>query len=167
MALYGAGAFEEAEAQLADGVALADSQGAAFWSLVGRLWLCVLASERGHPEEGPVGLGPLMTQADAVGIGISRPFLASVRATDVLGEGRSDEALALARAACREAGRTGQRLWAPEIWRRCAEVHFARGEIREGRSCGRIALAFAEANATEPMAVRCRGTLVLLRYKSE
>ncbi len=115
MALYGAGAHEEAEAQLGEGVALADGQGAAFWSLVGRLWLCVLASDRGRPEEGPIGLGPLMAQADAVGIGISRPFILSVHATDKLREGRADEALSLARGACHEAARTGQRLWAPEI----------------------------------------------------
>ena len=115
MALYGAGAFGEAEAQLAEGVALADSQGAAFWSLVGRLWLCVLASDRGHPEEGPVGLEPLMAHADAAGIGISRPFLLSVRATDRLREGDAVGALALVRAACHEAARAGQRLWAPEI----------------------------------------------------
>ena len=100
-----------------------------------------------------------MAEADAVGIGISRPFLMSVRATDLLREGQSDAALERARAACRHAGRTGQRLWEPEIWRRRAEIHFARGEIGEGLRAGRIALAFAEANATEPMAERCRRTL--------
>ena len=161
MALYGAGELDRGRGPAGRRRRARRQPGRRLLVAGRRLWLCVLASERGDPETGPVGLTALMAQADAVGIGISRPFLAACRPPTswvrAAGTRRGARPRCLPRGGPHRPAALGA-----DIWRRCAEVHFARGEIREGRSCGRIALAFAEANATEPMAVRCRGTLARL-----
>jgi class 3 adenylate cyclase len=149
MGLYAAGALAEAQAQCEAGVALADVQGAAFWSLVGRQWLCILAGEDGPATAHGTTLSALIASADAVGIGITRPFLQAALATDRLRANDPQEALALAKAACREAGRTGQRVWAAEIWRRRAQIETALERPASAARSLRISASFA-LNAGSP-----------------
>lgn len=78
-ALFFGGDRQSAVREVEAGIGLADSQSAAFWSLIGRMWLAVYKIHDGAHEEGMTLLEPLLDQAAAVGAAINRPiFLASL-----------------------------------------------------------------------------------------
>lgn len=142
-ALHMAGREDAALEQIDEGIALADLQGGAFWSLHGRTWRSVFASLAGRPEQGPLALPALIAAGEGAGIGLNRPHLRSVAALDLLAAGRKDEAEVLSRRACRETAATGQGLMAPEVWRARARVLDALGRADGAARARRMALGLA------------------------
>lgn len=151
IAFYACAALAESEDHLAIGVALADRQHAAFWSLTGRMWQCVHATDRGARDD---DLAELVASADAIGIGLSQPLMRSVLATRRMQAGAAADALTLARGACSAALASGQGMWLTEIWRRRGEIHLALGDRTGAERCIRLALAHARATGAVALARR-------------
>lgn len=79
VALFFGGDRQTAVRELEEGIALADTQSAAFWSLIGRMWQAVYRIHEGAHADGMMLLEPLLDQAAAVGVAINLPiFLASL-----------------------------------------------------------------------------------------
>lgn len=144
-------AAAESEAHLATGVAVADRQHAAFWSLTGRMWQGVFATDRGATGDDLAGL---VASADAIGIGLSQPLMRSVVATRRMHAGEAAEGLALVREAIRSALSGGQGMWLAEIWRRRGEIHLALGERSAAERCVRLAQAHTRATGAVALARR-------------
>ncbi|HSD11728.1 MAG TPA: adenylate/guanylate cyclase domain-containing protein [Candidatus Binatia bacterium] len=142
-----AGEADRAIERIEAGIVEADSQGAAFWSLLGRVWLSVFASECGTPETGPLALGTLLEHYRAIGVGLNEPLYDAVLARDLHRESRSDEALSSIVAACRRAARWGQGQFTAEIWRMRASIHRVLGDARLAERCWRIGLCYARRSA--------------------
>jgi len=153
--LFYAGEVDRAIANIEAGIVEADSQGAPFWSLTGRVWLSVFASERGAPEAA-VALGTLLEHYKAIGVGLNQPLYDAVLARNLHREGRSDEALALVVAACRRAARWGQGQFTAEIWRMRASIHRDLGDARLAERCWRTGLCYARRSAAGVLERRIR-----------
>ncbi len=151
-----AGEVDRAIASIEAGIVEADAQGQPFWSLLGRVWLAVFASERGAPETAPVALGTLLEHYEAIGVGLNRPLYDAVLARDLHRGGRSDEALALVVAACRRAARWGQGQFTAEIWRMRASIHRDLGDAKLAERCRRIGLGYARRSAAAVLEQRIR-----------
>jgi class 3 adenylate cyclase len=160
LALHMAGEEAAAREQVDAGIALADLQGGAFWSLNGRYFRSAYASLAGQPEGGPMALDALIEAADAVGIGLNLPFLRGVRALDLMRAGRLAEADALSRRACRESAATGQGMLAPEVWRARSQVLAAQGRGAEAARALRIAAGLARRSGATVLEARSRGSEV-------
>ena len=156
---YTPGAIELALERISEGSRIADEQGAGFWSLNGRLWQSVIASELGRPEQAPSGMLTLIEQQQSIGIGLNRPLFFSVYAQDLHRQGDSKAALDLMVRACRQAAVTGQGQWTAEIWRKRAEICRDLGQTSEAHRCRRIALLYAERNDSAVWKDRCLDSL--------
>ena len=155
--VYTPGAEALAHARLVAGCDLADAQGSGFWSLNGRLWQSVVASERGEPETGSLELMGLIEQQSAVGIGLNRPLFLAIHAQDLHRSGNSDRARELIIQATRLAASYGQGQWTSEIWRKRARIQWDLNEPEQARRSWRIALAYAKRSKASVWRDRCLG----------
>ncbi len=154
-ALLMAGAIAEGEAMIDEGLELAREQGAAFWSLVGLMWKAVAASDRGAPETAPMPLPEVMARAAGIGVGLNRPLLRAVLATDLQRAGEAARAREAALSACRDAAVTGQGQWSAEIWRRAADVLAAQGDHEAAERRRIVARAYARRMGAVEAERRC------------
>jgi class 3 adenylate cyclase len=107
---------------LETGLALADAQGAVFWTVVGNLWKSMDAVWQGMPAAGEAGLAQLIPTAEAIGLRLGWPIFASAQAEALAARGEWDAADKLSRAALERIDQHGERLWA-------AQVRASRGRI--------------------------------------
>ncbi|AVO36737.1 ATP-binding protein [Pukyongiella litopenaei] len=142
-AMAAAGQMDEALDMVVEGTEIADQQGAAFWSLNGRIWQEVLGFYARRPDAGGEPLAALVEQCSAIGIGLNRPFFRCIDAASRFRRGGGEEALAMMQDATRELARSGQRQWAPEAWRLRAWVHWKMGDPVRARRCLGLALDLA------------------------
>ncbi len=114
-ALGFAGDGARARAEIQEGIALADEQASAFWSLIGRIWDAVFAIRGGENVDARAQLEALLDHAGQVGALINRPLFTATlaQACDALGDG----AMALTHSADAVAQllKTGEGMFAHEI----------------------------------------------------
>lgn len=142
-AMAAAEQMDEAMDMIVEGTEIADQQGAAFWSLNGRIWQEVLGFYARRPGAGGETLAALVEQCSAIGIGLNRPFFKCIVAASRFRDGGGEDASAMMRDATRELARSGQRQWAPEAWRLRAWVHWKMGDVARARRCLGLALGLA------------------------
>ena len=149
-ALFFCGHGDEAEALVADGIARADAQGAAFWQLSGRLWQGSFAAFGDRdPAAGRALLEATLPQAEAAGAHLVLPLFQSALARSHLAEGAPRAALAASRRAVSRLIRSGEGTWAPLVLRVHEEALRRTGHPDRRRRARQLADAYqARSGAT-------------------
>ncbi|MBT9385127.1 AAA family ATPase [Pseudooceanicola sp. CBS1P-1] len=146
MAEYATGQDATARRNLTAAIELADRQGAAFWSLVARIWEASYDCRDNVPDA-PERLTGLLAGADAVGLGVCQPYFWSSLALAHHQQGRSAEALALSERAVRRIAATGEGMWGAEVWEDRARILAAHDPTGAARAL-RLSQAFRTRSGT-------------------
>jgi hypothetical protein len=100
---------------LETGLALAEAQGAVFWTVIGNLWKCMDAVWQGASAAGEAGLAQLLPTAGAIGIQLGWPIYASAMAEALMARGERAEAERLSQQAVDRIEQEGERIWADQV----------------------------------------------------
>ncbi len=142
-ALYFAGEKSFAYEQVSKGFALADEQGADFWSLIGRVLHCVFQIFDGDSGEPLQQLEALLKQAEAAGVHLNFPLYYAALAAGKLRTRDLDAANAHSLKAVRRVALFGEGKWAPLIWRVHGQLLQENGDKVGADRAVRIADAYA------------------------
>lgn len=143
-ALFYGGDQMAARANVAQGIVLADKQGAAFWSLVGRIWNAVFQIEIDADPQIIAELESMIPQLDNLGTHLARPlFMAVLGSAYSKGENWSKSEELLATAARRVAFH-GEGIWGAEIWDKRLLSALRRGDKEYAGKAQRISDAYAK-----------------------
>ncbi|MEM8978502.1 MAG: adenylate/guanylate cyclase domain-containing protein [Pseudomonadota bacterium] len=156
-ALWYAGLKDDARAHITKGVALADEQGAAFWSLIGRVWQSALDLE--DERAGPEMLEALLAQMQAFGIHIQRPYFDSIVASHMLRSGDAVGAKARLKANLRRVASIGAGQYASDIALRLSQAEEACANPEAAARAARIAKAYADRCQITPWIQRAQERL--------
>ena len=108
---------ERADAEIIEGIEVADRQGAMFWSLVGRMLQGVMLIFRGEFADGAALVNALAPKAEAVGIQINFPLYRAALAMAAIAQNRPDQAKEHLNWAVYRIAKTGEGKWAALIWK--------------------------------------------------
>ena len=142
LALHVAGDGPDARAEVAQGITVADAQGARYWSLIGRMTEAVLQVFDGEIEAGAQVLDTFLPQAEAIGSRLFEPLYLGALARARLAQGASGEAERITLRATRRVATTGEGLWAGLAWSLRAEALAATGAQDASRHARRVAAAY-------------------------
>lgn len=143
-ALFYGGDRETAQEHVAKGIQLADKQGAAFWSLVGRIWALVFEIETDHNPRAIEALEELMLQLDGLGSHLGRPMFLAVLGSGYSSNGNVSKSAELLSAAARRVSYFGEGIWGAEIWDKRLLIALKEDDIRNARKALNISRFYAE-----------------------
>lgn len=114
-ALGFAGDGVRARAEIQEGIALADEQASAFWSLIGRIWDAVFEIRGGENTDSRARLTILLANAGQIGALINRPMFTATLAQSYAATGEHEVAMTLSADAVMQLLDTGEGMFAREI----------------------------------------------------
>lgn len=120
--LFFGGAWDDAFQSVAKGIEMADTQGAAFWQLTGRIWQSTFMALSDAPAAGRAGLEALLPQAQGAGIGICMPVYLSAIAQACLADNDLDTGIAHTTKAIGLVTKNGDGTFAPLAYKTHAEI---------------------------------------------
>ncbi|SCB09524.1 AAA family ATPase [Rhizobium multihospitium] len=161
------GDFDLALARMERGIALADRQGAAFWSATGRMWQAVTEFEAtGNPSS-----RSRMEQALAVqklmGVGIGIPYWSAKLAAAYAMNGDDQRALEYSREALAGSPGTSEGVWRAERQRLSGFVHERAGRVDKALSFYNLAARTASKQSAVLWELRARKAIANLAPRDE
>jgi len=132
--LFYIGETDAALQRLNCGLAEADAQGAAFWQIIGRIWLGVMTLNGVRNPEGLAALRGGLDTLHAMGIGIARDYFEAVHALGLCHAGETEAAYRQSRQAVMGCEASRMLCWYAEILRLHGIICLATGR-REEADC--------------------------------
>lgn len=137
--VFYAGDAQAALVRLRRGLAVAETQGAAFWQITGRTWEYVMDPALTLDGAGLSGFGQLVDLQRTIGANVGVPYFAAIHSERLAAAGRQDEAWVVSSRAVAEARESGLLCWFAEVLRLHAR------NCRATRRAGEAEAALAQA----------------------
>jgi class 3 adenylate cyclase len=155
--------FDLALARIERGIALADRQGAAFWSATGRMWQAITEFEVTGNSSNRAKMEEALAVQKLMGVGIGIPYWSAKLAAAYAMDGHDQKARALIRVALTGSPGTSEGAWRAERQRLCGFVHECAG--RTDRAFHFYSLAAQTAFAQSAVLWETRARRAILRLK--
>ncbi|MGO4452171.1 adenylate/guanylate cyclase domain-containing protein [Phyllobacterium sp. TAF24] len=158
------GDFDQALARMQRGVALADHQGAAFWSATGRMWHAVIEFDAAGTPAIRAKMEQALDVQKAMGVGIGIPYWSAKLAAAYAVDGHDRQAQRLIAAAMTGSPGTMEGAWRAERQRLCGFVHECAGRADEARHFYKLAAQTARMQDAVLWETRARRAMVRLKH---
>jgi class 3 adenylate cyclase len=132
--LFYAGHMQAALERLSRGIAIAETQGAVFWQIIGQTWSFVMDPTLSTSEAGLAAFGQLVDTQRAIGANVGVPYFAAVYSAALAAAGRHEEAWLVSTQAVAEGRASGLYCWFAEVLRLHARNCNATRRLGEGEA---------------------------------
>jgi hypothetical protein len=115
--LFYAGHLSAALERLSRGIAVAETQGAVFWQIIGQTWSFVMDPTLSISQAGLAAFGQLIETQRAIGANVGVPYFAAVYSARLAAAGRHEDAWLVSTQAVAEGRASGLYCWFAEVLR--------------------------------------------------
>jgi class 3 adenylate cyclase len=161
------GDFDQALTRMQRGIALADQQGAAFWSATGRMWNAVIAFDAAGTPQIRTKMEQALAVQKAMGVGIGIPYWSAKLAEAYAIDGHDRRARELIRAAITGSPGTAEGAWRAERQRLCGFVHECAGRADKAYYFYKLAAQTAKMQGAVLWETRARTAMLRLKHDDD